>query len=450
MSLSSGLNAGVAGLSVNATRLAAISDNIANSNTNGYRKTDVDFSSLVTASSGGSFTAGGVTVSTFRNVAQAGPIITSSSGTDIAVAGSGLLPVSPISEIDQPSTQRSFQMTATGSFRQNEDGFLVTPGGLALTGWPTLSDGTLATSVSRDSPSSLEPVRLSAFLTASDRTTQIDLGVNLPAIETLSTGLGNPVESPIEYFDALGLNHQLRIVYTPVVPATGSSNQWLVSFFDSATAEATGGTGLVGEFDVTFDGVGNGAGAVTSVTAAATNPVDPQGPGTTAAFSAADGDVTLNVPDGPLSVQLISSSLRAGLSQLAAEFTPNGLSKNGAPAGNLASLEFSPDGILSGVYDTGQRRALFQIPLATVPNPNGLAALDNQAFEISSTSGDVFFFDAGAGPAGEIVGFALQQSTVDVAEELTDMIVTQRAFSSNATVIRTVDEMLQETTNLKR
>ena len=69
-----------------------------------------------------------------------------------------------------------------------------------------------------------------------------------------------------------------------------------------------------------------------------------------------------------------------------------------------------------------------------------LTAVDNQAFEISATSGNMFLFDAGSGPAGEISGFALQQSTVDIAEELTDMIVTQRAFSSNATVIRTVDE----------
>ena len=126
------------------------------------------------------------------------------------------------------------------------------------------------------------------------------------------------------------------------------------------------------------------------------------------------------------------------------------MTKNGAPAGNLTSLEVDSSGILAGVYDTGQRRALFQIPLASVPNPNGLTALDNQAFEVSRESGDLFFFDAGAGPAGEVSGFALQQSTVDIAAELTNMIVTQRAFSSNATVIRTVDEMLQETTSLKR
>ncbi len=445
MSLSSGLNAGVAGLSVNSTRLAVISDNIANANTNGYRRADVDFSSLVTASAGGSYSAGGVTVSTFRNVAQAGSLISSSSSTDIAVSGTGLLPVTPINGVEQDAGQRSFQMVATGSFRQNEDGYLVTPGGLVLTGWPTLSDGTLAGPVPRDVPSGLEPVRLSAFLTASDPTTQIELGVNLPAEETAAGATGTPISSPLEYWDGLGISHTLDITYTPVIPATGVSSQWSLTISDSSSTP-----GLVADFDLTFDGTRSGAGELLSAVPSGTNPTDPQGAGTTASYDATTGQLTLHVPDGPIDIQILSNTSGAGLSQLAAAFTPNGLSKNGAPAGNLADLEVSPDGILSGVYDNGTRRALYQIPLATVPNPNGLEAVDNQAFEISSSSGAVFFFDAGEGPAGSMSGFALQQSTVDIAQELTDMIVTQRAFSSNATVIRTVDEMLQETTSIKR
>ena len=444
MSLSSGLNAGVAGLSVNSTRLAVISDNIANSNTNGYRRADVDFSSLVTESAGGKYSAGGVSVSTFRNVQQAGSLISSSNSTDIAVAGTGLIPVSPIETIEQNADNRPFQMVATGAFRRDENGYMVTPGGLALTGWATESDGTLASTVVRDQPSSLEPVRLSAFLTASDPTTEIELGVNLPAYETEAGATGNPILAPLQYWDALGISHTLDITYTPVVPAAGISNAWNLSISDSATG------GPIADFDLTFDGTRAGAGDLLTAVAGAGNPVNPNGAGTTAAYDATTGQLTIHVPDGPITVQIQSNSTGAGLSQLAADFTPNGLSKNGAPAGNLADLEVSAAGVLSGVYDNGTRRALYQIPLATVPNPNGLTAIDNQAFEISASSGNVFFFDAGAGPAGSLSGFALQQSTVDIAEELTDMIVTQRAFSSNATVIRTVDEMLAETTSLKR
>ncbi len=91
-----------------------------------------------------------------------------------------------------------------------------------------------------------------------------------------------------------------------------------------------------------------------------------------------------------------------------------------------------------------------QIPLVNVPNLNGLTALDGQAFAPSPEPGSIFLWDANSGPVDGILGFSLQQSTVDIARELTDLIQTQRAYSSNATIIRTVDEMLQETTNLKR
>lgn len=444
MSLTSGLNAGVAGLSANSTRMAVISDNIANSNTNGYRKADVDFSALVTSSSGGKYTAGGVRVSTFRNVSEAGALITSGNSTDIAVAGTGMLPVTPVGSIDLPTGQRPFQMLATGSFRQDQDGYLVTPSGLVLMGWETATDGSLVSSVSRDTPNSLVPVRLSAYLTASDPTTEIELGVNLPAEETAFDAAGTTISAPIQYYDALGISNTLTVDYTPVIPAAGYSNAWQVSISDSASG------GLIAEFDLTFDGTRAGAGELLTATAAAGNPADPVGAGTTAAYDATTGLLTVYVPDGPIAIRLASGPDGAGLSQLAAPYTPNGLSKNGSPAGNLANLEVDPDGTLIGVYDNGSRRALYRIPLASVPNMDGLRAVDNQAFEISRESGNLYLFDAGSGPAGEISGFALQQSTVDIAEELTDMIVTQRAFSSNATVIRTVDEMLQETTSLKR
>ena len=90
------------------------------------------------------------------------------------------------------------------------------------------------------------------------------------------------------------------------------------------------------------------------------------------------------------------------------------------------------------------------VPVADVPNFNGLRVLDNQAFALSQESGSMFLWDAGSGPTGGIQGFAREQSTVDIAQELTQLIQTQRAYSSNAKIIQTVDEMLQETTNLKR
>ena len=88
--------------------------------------------------------------------------------------------------------------------------------------------------------------------------------------------------------------------------------------------------------------------------------------------------------------------------------------------------------------------------MVDVPNPDGLRALPSQTYQVSGESGAFYLWDAGDGPAGDIVGFAREESTTDVAGELTSLIQTQRAYSSNAKVIQTVDEMLQETTNIKR
>ena len=93
---------------------------------------------------------------------------------------------------------------------------------------------------------------------------------------------------------------------------------------------------------------------------------------------------------------------------------------------------------------------MYQVPLADVPNVNGLTPLDNQTYGVSSDSGDLYFWDAGTGPVGTTVGFSLTESTTDIAEELTNLIQTQRAYSWNAKIIQTVDEMLQETTSLIR
>jgi len=435
MSLSSSLNAGVAGLSVNATRLAVISDNIANSSTNGYRRADVDFASLVIPSGSGTFSAGGVKVATFRDVVTPGALIATGSSTDISVSGRGMLPVTTTESVDLPATQRPFQMVATGAFTRDDRGFLVTRSGLALMGWPTGADGSLLGPVTRESPTSLAPVQISPFLTVAEPTTKMTLGINLPAAETEAGASGAPFQSSIEYFDSVGRNNLMRIEFTPVVPATGTSNQWHVALFDSATSA----TVPVAELDVEFDASRTGQGSLLSVTPVGAVPYDP-----------VTGMAQVTVADGPIDVFIGSPGLNGGLIQLDSPFAPIDVSKNGAPAGNLQTLQINDQGILQATYDTGQVRSLFHIPLVNVPNPNGLTALDGQAFAPSPTSGGIFLWDANSGPVGGIVGFSLQQSTVDIARELTDLIQTQRAYSSNATVIRTVDEMLQETTNLKR
>ena len=114
------------------------------------------------------------------------------------------------------------------------------------------------------------------------------------------------------------------------------------------------------------------------------------------------------------------------------------------------SASVDENGFVRATFDTGASRVIYQVPLVDLPNPNGMISLDQQTYRPSPDSGSFFLWNAGDGPTGDMVSFARQESATDVAGELTDMIQTQRAYSSNAKVIQTVDEMLQETTNIIR
>lgn len=434
MSISSSLNAGVMGLNSNSSRLSAISDNIANSSTYGYKRSQVDFSSMVLQQQSSAYAAGGVRVTAFKDISATGSLISTGNATDIAVSGRGLVPVTDNTGVNSLSSERSLFLLPTGSFYADESGNLRTQSGMFLLGWPANSDGEIG-NVSRNSGSNLEPVNIAASQYTASPTSRIELGINLPADATTAGGSGESYTLPIEYFDNLGRAQTLSIEFSPTVPASGSSNAWTVQIFDSAGDPAVS----IGDLDITFaDSAANG-GRIDTLTASGGAVYDP-----------ATGSVSLNLPHGPVEVFLGRPSDSAGITQLSANFSPTSVSKDGAPIGDLQSVEIDENGYLQAIYNTGFRRTLYQIPVGDVPNMNGLKALDGQAYRVSAESGNLYLWDAGTGPVGSIEGYALMESTTDIAAELTDLIETQRAYSSSAKIVQTVDEMLQETTNLKR
>jgi len=171
MTISSSLNAGVAGLSANATRLATISDNIANSSTFGYKRAVTDFQSLVIENSRSSYTAGGVRTTTGRLIDERGSLVATSNPTDLAVRGRGMLPVTTEASVQVANGENPLLLTTTGSFRPDEDGFLRSPAGLILMGWPANADGTIPTNP-RDSVDGLEPIKINSNQFAGEPTTE--------------------------------------------------------------------------------------------------------------------------------------------------------------------------------------------------------------------------------------------------------------------------------------
>jgi flagellar hook protein FlgE len=450
MGISSSLNAGVSGLNANANKLATISDNIANSQTYGYKRADVDFSSMTvsdvgspnTVGGGRWFTAGGVRTTAIWDVDAKGALTTTTSATDIAITGRGMLPVTTIAAVGQPAGDRPFMLTSTGSFLPDANGYLRTPSGQVLLGWPADLDGSIPVQP-RDSATGLVPVQLNRSSVAVQPTSTIDLNANLPATETQAGAVGTALPVTVEYFDNLGASQTLAITFTPTVAAAGDpqTNTWTMQITDQASGLSAG------TFEIVFGDVPPNAGAPVSVTqtVAGTAPLS-------TAYAAASGDITLDLGDQTIMVG-IGSTVAGGeqhLSQLSSTFSPVGVTKDGNPAGTFTGVSIDENGLMYASYSSGFSKVIYQIPVADVPNFNGLRVLDNQTFALSREAGSMFLWDAGTGPTGAIEGFAREQSTTDIANELTQLIQTQRAYSSNAKIIQTVDEMLQETTNLKR
>lgn len=443
MTISSSLNAGVAGLRTNAQRLASISDNISNASTFGYKRVQTDFESMVLSSGGGSYAAGGVRANTQRLINENGTLLGTSNPTDLAVRGGGMLPVAQAAQVQTAGADAPMYLATTGSFRTDAEGYLVSQSGLVLMGWPASADGSIP-AYPRDSADGLEPIRVNTGQLAGNPTLNMGLGINLPATETEFGSPGDIEQLSVEYFDNLGTSQSINITFEPTVPATAgdpATNEWTMIMTDSAQGGAE-----IGSYTLTFTDARTAGGTLATVTANATTTP----PGPSPAYDPATGQITVNVAAGPIAVDIGEIGGTEGLSQLSYNFAPVAVTKDGSAIGNFIGLDVDANGFVRANFDTGEIRVVYQVPLINVPNPNGLQAFDNQTYLPSRDSGAFFLWDSGDGPTGDIVSFAREESKTDVAGELTDMIKTQRAYSSNAKVIQTVDEMLQETTNIKR
>ncbi|MGF1659570.1 MAG: flagellar hook protein FlgE [Rubrimonas sp.] len=590
MGISSAMNAGVMGLNVNSSKLSTISDNIANSETKGYKRSMMEFSSLVLTERPTSYDAGGVRAATVRDVEEQGALLSTRNVMDLAISGRGFLPVTDITAIKRGDATLPQMLTRTGSFRPDENGVMRTTSGYALMGWKAV-DGAFPDGVARESATDLSPINISDVALAAEPTKQITLGANLDARLTgqRATPAPKPFPISVEYFDVLGGAEKLDIRFTP---DNAVANNWTmgvylpgsaapVGFFslrfasETLPIDAPGGplqagylesviasgapetdpvsgallyidptdpdlrtttqinpvayysggaptddaaTGLrlysdgeggfttsdtattppiplfydvllvppVTETDTGVEAFDDGSGAATS-DASLTGLKVYDGGGGALSFSdddpplfmapndtdttltqinalatgilganggvwhPEDGEIAVKLSDGlERRIRLGELGMQGDLSQFKAESQPSNITKDGSPVSEIVGLEISEAGIMDAIFGSGFRKSIYKIPIGNVQNPNGLNALDGQVFTLSRESGSVYYYDAGDGPTGRLVSSALEESTTDLAEELTQLIKTQRAYSSNAKIIQTVDEMLQETTNLKR
>jgi flagellar hook protein FlgE len=408
------MRSGVSGMSAQSSRLAAISDNISNSQTVGYKRATVDFSTLVTSpGSRSTYTASGVQSATHYQVQQDGTILGTSSATDMAISGNGFFVVG-----NKASGTPQYSLTRAGSFLPDEAGFLRNNAGQYLEAWKLNPDGTMP-NVSSSRFDDLQSVNIGNLVYGGSKTTQMDFSGNLPA----QAAAGDSFTSSPTFYDGLGNPLDLSLTWTK----TTNPNEW--------TLTATGPTGYTvsgAPATLTFAATGPYAGKPVDAGGLPLNPMPA---------------LTVTSPATPTADSFTMSL--GNVTQLNGDYVPT-VTGDGAKVGQVTSVNIDDSGKLWVMYDNGARQALYQIPVATVTNPDGLVAQDGNTFTLGAETGTMTLSAGKQGGAGTVIGGALEQSNVDIATELVSLIETQRAYSSNATLVRTTDEMVEETTRLKR
>ncbi|WP_417783168.1 flagellar hook-basal body complex protein [Terasakiella pusilla] len=165
----------------------------------------------------------------------------------------------------------------------------------------------------------------------------------------------------------------------------------------------------------------------------------------------ANGAEDMNGSDSPaLSVNLGNYNVADGMTQFGDTYQINYISQNGASFGNFAGVTIGEDGVVTALFDNGVTRPIFMIPVATMVNPNGMDSLSGNVWIETDFSGQPTVREAGSAGSGSVQQSSLEASTVDLGEEFTSMITTQRAYSAAAKIISTSDEMLEELLRVKR
>ena len=418
MSLYGMMRTGVSGMNAQANRLSTVADNIANSDTTGYKRSSAEFSSLIMPGTGGAYNSGGVTTTIRSAISTQGVMTYTTSVSDLAVNGDGFFVVQDASGTPY--------LTRAGSFVPDAQGRLVNAAGYQLMAYDYANGDPAATANGFEG---LVPVQISdQEMTATPSTEGIFSG-NLPAGATpvAAGSLPSTNSATAQYtsktslvaYDNLGNKKLLDVYFTN----TGAGT-WQVAVFDQS--KATPGTsfpytgGALGTANLTFDT-------------------------TTGKLTGATTGVSFTVPGG----QSLNLDL-SKLTQLGTGFTVADAKVNGNAPSSIQKVQIGQDGIIYAQFADGSTKALYKIPLADVQSPDNLTAMPGNIYVESTDSGAVHIGFANEGKLGSIVSGALENSNVDIAEELTNMIAAQRSYTANSKVFQTGSDLMDVLVNLKR
>ncbi|MBO8127203.1 MAG: flagellar hook protein FlgE [Firmicutes bacterium] len=408
--------AGVAGLRNHQIRMDVIGNNIANVNTIGFKASRVTFADMLYQTLGGSSAPEGglggtnprqvglgVSVGSIDTIFTQGNIESTGRTTDLAIEGEGFF------VLTGGNAER--YVTRAGAFTLDEEGYLVNPAGYRLMGWQAVN-GVINTD--SDVPGIIQ-IRKGEEIPPG-ATTACEWGGNLDS----RSAVGDTRVTSQQIYDSQGNLHELTVTFQKA-----GVNTW--------TWTATCSSGVL----TIEDSAGN-----------------PQPSGSVnfnldGSFASAD-NFTINITGIPGVQDIVITPDFSKLTQYANVSSANIEVQNGYPRGSLTSIDIDSRGVITGLYSNGRHRKLAQVAIGNFANVEGLTRVGQSMFMESNNSGELVIDQALTGGRGVIKAGSVEMSNVDLSQQFTDMIITQRGFQANSRVITTSDEMLQELVNLKR
>jgi len=445
MSLLGAMNTAISGLTAQSAAFGNISDNVANSQTTGYKEVETNFVDYLTNSTATVNDPGAVVAQPdYLNNVQ-GTITQVTNPLALAIAGQGFFAVSQETGVQNgvPSFNPQQFYSRAGDFTLNSAGYLVNSAGEYLNGWSVDPASGIV------NENSLAPIQVTQTVYNPVATTGVTLSANLPATPATGTATAaSPISSDIDVYDALGTQHVITLNWVQT-----SANNWSVQINcpDSATPDC-------GTADVSFGPNASGdaiapSGTIGNLATDGTDPGSVTIPNAPADGAAADVTFTADFGNGIQTITLNLGNFGGtnGVTQYAGtEYNLEGLTQNGVPPGSFAGVTPQANGDIVVNYNNGQSRTIAQVPLVTFNDPNALQRQDGQSFTATTASGTPLANAASTNGAGNLVTGSVESSNVDIATEFSNLIVAQQAYSANAKMVTTAQQMLETTVDMKQ
>ena len=453
------LYSGVAGLKNHQTRMDVIGNNIANVNTYGFKTSRVTFQDMISQTLSGAAkpeeNIGGVnpkqvglgmTIASIDRIFTQGSLQTTGNQTDLAISGDGFFVIS--------DGDRKYY-TRAGTFGLDKNGTLVNPAnGLKVQGWRATKNpaGEMVVNPSGSTEDIIIPIygKVDAKETA-NIIYKCNLDSRMALVPPNATGRMRSsagITTNLDAYDNQGNIHRLTMIFWKTGP-----NQWTASaaITDSTvpvTLDVPAGEGQQnnanpsGRINLRFSPDGKIIAAGDEGTPDELN----QGTLVVNANYRVAGDPNIRT----IQLNLGKAGLLDGITQFASPSTTKAVEQDGYNMGYMESFNVDNSGMITGVYSNGTKHIMGQVAMSVFTNPQGLTAVGENLFEVSNNSGLPNTGAANQAGRGKIVAGTLEMSNVDLSDQFTDMIVTQRGFQANSRSITTSDQMLQELLTLKR